>query len=131
MQHLSVLAAAIAAYGFGAIWYMTLARHWVRASGVPADESGQPLNKGAPLPYLVAFVCCLLVAGMMRYVFVQIGVTGWAEGLIGGLSIGLFLSAPWLATCYAFAGRPVALTLIDGGYAVGGSTLAGLVLTLL
>lgn len=131
MQHLGILVAALAAYGFGAVWYMALSQTWVRASGVRADTNGQPLNKGAPLPYLVAFVSCLLVAAMMRYVFDQIGISGWDEGLIGGLTIGLFLSAPWLATCYAFAGRPLALLLIDGGYAVGGSTLAGLVLSLL
>lgn len=130
MQHLGILLAALAAYGFGAVWYMTLARHWVRAAGVATDESGQPLNKGAPLPYIVAFASCLLVAAMMRYVFGQIGVSGWDEGLIGGLAIGLFFSLPWLATCYAFAGRPRVLVLIDGGYAVGGSTLAGLVLSL-
>lgn len=131
MNYLGILVAAIAAYGFGAIWYMALARYWVRASGVATDDNGQPLNKGAPLPYLIAFVSCLLVAGMMRYVFAQIGVTGWDEGLIGGLAIGLFLSLPWLTTCYAFAGRPIVLTLIDGVYVVGGSTLAGIVLTLL
>lgn len=131
MDYLNILVAAISAYGFGAIWYMTLARTWVRATGMPTDENGQPLNKGAPLPYLVAFVSCLLVAGMMRYVFAQIGVTGWDQGLIGGLAIGLFFSVPWLATCYTFAGRPLALALIDGGYAVGGSALSGLVLTLI
>lgn len=131
MQHLGILVAALAAYGFGAVWYMALARHWVRAAGIATDEAGQPLNKGAPLPYIVAFASCLLVAGMMRFIFDQIGVTGWDEGLLGGLAVGLFFATPWLATCYAFAGRPLALLLIDGGYAVGGSALAGLVLSLL
>ena len=131
MNYLGILVAALAAYGFGAVWYMMLAPHWVQAAEIKTDTNGQPLNKGAPLPYVIAFVSCLLVAGMMRFVFTEIGVSGWDEGLIGGLSIGLFLSAPWLTTCYAFAGRPAALTLIDGGYAVGGSILAGIVLTLL
>lgn len=130
MQNLGILLAALAAYGFGAVWYMMLARHWVRAAGIPTDDSGQPINKGAPLPYVIAFASCLLVAGMMRFVFAQTGVSGWDEGLIGGLAIGLFFAVPWQATCYAFAGRPVALLLIDGGYAVGGCTLAGLVLSL-
>lgn len=131
MQHLDILLAALAAYGFGAIWYMVLASHWVKATGIATDEAGQPLNKGAPLPYIIAFVSCLVVAGMMWFVFAQAGVDTWNEGLIGGFSIGLFLSLPWLATCYSFAGRPVKLILIDGGYTVGGSTLAGLVLNLL
>jgi hypothetical protein len=131
MNYLGILVAALAAYGFGALWYMTLAKHWVQAAGVATDDSGQPVNKGDPIPYLVAFASCLLMAAMMRYVFTQIGVTGAGQGLIGGFAIGLFLSAPWLTTCYMFAGRPNKLIFIDGGYAVGGSTLAGLVLTLL
>ncbi len=131
MQHIGILAAALAAYGFGAVWYMLLARYWVAASGVPVDSAGQPAHKGDPKPYLVGLASCLLVAGMMRYIFQEIGIKGPSQGLIGGLAIGLFLSVPWLATCYAFAGRQLRLTLIDGGYAVGGSALAGLVLTLL
>jgi hypothetical protein len=130
MQHIGILAAALAAYGFGAVWYMLLAPHWVKAAGVAVDESGQPINKGDPRPYLVAFASCLFVAAMMRFVFMKIGVDGPSEGLLGGLAIGLFLAVPWLATCYAFAGRQIKLTLIDGGYAAGGSALSGLVLTL-
>lgn len=131
MDYLGILVAAIAAYGFGALWYMTWAKQWVQASGVPADESGQPLNKGVPLPYIVAFASCVLMAAMMRLVFDQISVSSTWHGVLGGCAIGLFFSVPWLATCYSFAGRPVKLILIDGGYAVGGSTLAGLILTLL
>jgi hypothetical protein len=131
MNYLTVLVAALAAYGFGALWYMLLARHWVKAAGIAKDEAGQPVNKGAPIPYVVAFASCLLMAAMMRYVFDQIGVFGIGQGLIGGCAIGLFFAVPWLTTCYMFAGRPVTLILIDGGYAVGGSTLAGLALVLL
>jgi hypothetical protein len=131
MSYLGILVAAIAAYGFGALWYMTLAKHWVQAAGVATDDAGQPVNKGDPIPYIVAFASCLLMAAMMRYVFTQIGVSGIGQGLIGGFAVGLFFGAPWLTTCYMFAGRPKKLIFIDGGYAVGGSTLAGLVLTLL
>lgn len=131
MNYLGILVAALAAYGFGAVWYMLLAKHWMQAAKIAKDASGQPANKGEPVPYIVAFASCLLMAAMMRYVFIHIGVSGVMQGLIGGLAIGLFFSLPWLATCYMFAGRPVKLIMIDGGYAVGGSALAGIMLTLL
>ena len=70
------------------------------------------------------------MAGMMRHVFALGGVTEISKGLLSGLGIGLFLATPWIATNYAFAGRPMKLTLIDGGYATIGCAIMGLVLTL-
>ncbi|MCP9482648.1 DUF1761 domain-containing protein [Shimia sp. CNT1-13L.2] len=130
MEFISVIAAAIASYVFGAVWYMALGRPWMQAAGITPDENGRPPNSGA-LPYIVAFICAIFVAGMMRHVFALGGIASPGAGLIGGLGIGLFLATPWIATNYSFAGRPRALILIDGGYATIGCTLMGLVLTLL
>jgi len=66
----------------------------------------------------------------MRHIFTRSGIDTLDEGLISGLGIGMFLAAPWLLTCYGFAGRPVRLFLIDGGYAVFASAIIGAVLTL-
>ena len=131
MEFLIVVAAALASYIFGAIWYMALAQPWMQAAGVKADDNGRPVNTAGAMPYIIAFLCALLVAGMMRHVFALSGIDTISGGLMGGLGIGLFLAAPWLVTNYAFAGRSLILMLIDGGYAVIGSTLMGLVLTLL
>lgn len=128
MGFLSVIAAAAASYGFGAVWYMKLAGPWMAAAGVEADASGRPANRGNPLPYVIAFACALLVAGMMRHIFALAGIDGMVSGLVAGLGVGLFLASPWIATNYAFAGRPMTLTLIDGGYATLGCMLMGLVL---
>lgn len=130
MEYVSVIAAAIAAYAFGTIWYMTLAKRWMAASGVEVGEDGRPTNSSNPIPYIVAILCLILVAGMMRHIFALSGIEGSAKGAMSGFGIGLFLATPWLATCYGFAGRPRLLTAIDGGYATFGCTLIGLVLTL-
>ncbi len=129
MEILNVVVAAGAAYGFGAIWYMLLAKPWMQAAGIAAGEDGKPAKTGA-LPYIIAFVMALLVAGMMRHMFGQIGIATVGKGLVSGLGIGLFLASPWLVTCYSFGGRPFRLTLIDAGYASFGSAITGLVLTL-
>ena len=130
MGWLAVLVAGVAAFIFGAIWYMALAKPWMAASGVALDESGQPANRSNPIPYITSLVAAILVAGMMRHVFVLSGIDTVGEGLVSGLGAGLFLSVPWLATNYGFAGRPFTLTLIDGGYAAIGSAVIGAVLTL-
>ena len=51
-------------------------------------------------------------------------------GLLAGLGVGLFFIAPWVAINNAYGQRPIALTVIDGGYAVLACSLMGLVLTL-
>lgn len=130
MELLNVIVAAVAAYAFGAAWYMMLAKPWMEASGVAVGEDGQPANKSNPTPYIIAFIMAVVVAGMMRHVFALSGIDGFGKGLVAGFGIGLFMASPWLATCYGFSGRPFKLTLIDTGYVTFGSAIIGAVLTL-
>ncbi len=130
MSTLAVIIAGVASFMFGAVWYSVLAKPWMEASGVVLNEEGVPANRSDPLPYITAIVASILVAGMMRHVFVLGGIDTVAKGLVAGAGIGLFLAAPWIATNYGFAGRPMRLTLIDGGYAAIGCTVIGVVLTL-
>lgn len=128
MGILSVLAAAAASWLFGAVWYMALSRPWMAASGVPLGANGAPLNAKNPAPYLFSAVAMLFVAGMMRHMLVMAGLSGALPAGVTGLGVGLFFVAPWIAINNAYAMRPARLTLIDGGYAVIGCTLIGLVL---
>ena len=128
MEFLNVLVAAIAAYGFGAVGYMALAQAWIKASGVAVREDGKPA--GGALPYVLAFLSVLIVAGMMRHVFSLSGIETVGSGVVSGLGIGLFLASPWILTCYSFSGRPFRLMLIDGGFVTISCTIIGLVLTL-
>ena len=129
MEFANVIVAAIAAYAFGAVWYMVNAKAWMAASGVELNQEGQPRDR-SPMPYIVSFICMVLVAGMMRHIYALAGIDGLGEGIVAGLGIGLFLVTPWLATNYAFARRPGALTLIDGAYASLGCAIMGAVLVL-
>jgi hypothetical protein len=70
----------------------------------------------------------LLVAGFMRHVFAMSGIDTGMKGLVAGGGIGLFFIAPWIMINNAYGGRPFALTVIDGAYAVIGCGLMGLVL---
>jgi hypothetical protein len=130
MGILAVLAAAAAAWGLGAVWYMALAAPWMAASGVPRDAAGQPANAASPLPFVLSALCLVLVAGMMRHIFATSGIATPGAGLVSGLGVGAFLIAPWIAINNLYAMRPYRLTLIDGGYAVAGCAVMGLVLTL-
>lgn len=128
MQYLEVIVAGAASYIFGAIWYMVMSKPWVEASGVEVGENGRP--KGDAKTYLLAFIAAVIVAGMMRHIYAQAGITGMSKGVITGLGLGLFVASPWVMINNAFGGRPFKLTLIDGGYATFGCAVIGLVLTI-
>ncbi len=130
MELLNIVVAAMASYGFGALWYMTLAKPWMEASGVEVGADGKPANNSNPKPYLIAFAMALVVASMMRHTFALSGIETIGKGFVSGLGIGLFMASPWLATCYSFGDRPFRLILIDAGYVTFGSAIMGAILTL-
>lgn len=130
MGFLSVLAAAAAGWIFGAVWYMALAKPWMRVSGVECDENGRPKNGSNPLPFILSAVAMIIVAGFMRHVFAMSGVDTVGKAALGGLGVGLFFISPWTMINNAYPGRPFLLTLIDGGYATIGCAIMGAVLML-
>lgn len=129
MGILAVIVAAAAGFAFGAVWYMALAEPWMKAAGLERGPDGRPRGASA-MPFAVAGAAMILVAGMLRHVFAMAGIDTPMAGLVAGLGAGAFLITPWLAMNYAYAQRPVRLWVIDGGYAIGGPAVIGLVLGL-
>lgn len=130
MDFLSVLIAAAAGFGLGAVWYMVLAEPWMEAVGMERDADGKPKGGQSPVMFAITFVMLLLVAGMMRHTFAPSGVDTLGKGFVGGLGIGLFFISPWIVINNLYGNRPFKLSLIDGGYATTACALMGLVLTL-
>ena len=131
MEIVSVIAAAIAGYLLGAVWYMLLARPWMAAAGIEAGEDGRPKQGMGAVTYVLAFIAMLLVAGMLRHVLAQTGIESPLKAGLSGLGLGLFVASPWIMLNNAFGGRPFSLTLIDGGYASFGCALIAVVLALI
>jgi hypothetical protein len=126
MEFVNVIAAGVAAFAFGAVWYIAMARPWQAASGVGEAEQ----RASGPMPFVVGLVAMVLVAGMMRHLLGTSGVTTVTGGAIAGLGLGAFVVLPWLAMNYAFSLRKPALTLIDGVNCVVGCGIMGVVLNL-
>jgi Protein of unknown function (DUF1761) len=136
MEILNVIAAALGAFAFGAVWYMTMSKAWISAAEVALDDKGRPMrrdNEGSansPMPFVIGIIAMIVVAGMMRHVFAMSGIVGLGGGIVAGAGIGAFFVLPWLAMNYAFAMRKPALTLIDGVNVVVGCTIMGAILQL-
>ena len=128
MEILNVIAAAAGSFIFGAVWYMTLSKPWMAASGVAVGEDGNPENSSDPKPYIMSAVSAILVAGMMRHVFATSAVDSVWEGIVSGFGIGAFFITPWIMMNNGFSDRPFKLTMIDGGYAIIGCSIIGAIL---
>jgi Protein of unknown function (DUF1761) len=130
MEYLNVLAAAVAAFAFGAVWYTAMSRPWMAAAGIAVDENGKPQGNGSPMPFVIGLVAMILVAGMMRHMFATSGVVTVGGGAVAGLGVGAFFITPWVAMNYGFSMRKPALTVLDGVNSVVGCTIMGAVLNL-
>lgn len=127
MNVLGVVLAAAAAWVFGAIWYGVIGKKWMEASGL-TEES---IDRRNPAPYIVSFICTLLVAGMLRHILVMGGIEGVGESVLTGLGLGLFVASPWIVTNVMFAQRNKSLIWMDSAYPTIGMALMGGVLALL
>lgn len=130
MEILNILVATVVAFAAGAVWYMKLAEPWMEAAAIPRDAEGKPEGGQSPKLFAIGFLCQLIVAAMMHYVFRLAGITGVVQGTLLGIGVGLFFITPWIALNNSYVMRPNRLTLIDGGYAALACGLMGLVLTL-
>jgi hypothetical protein len=126
MEFLNVVAAAIGAFAFGALWYTLTGKAWMAASGVTEAQQ----RSAGPMPFVVGLLAMVLVAGMMRHIFAGAGIVTLGAGILAGAGVGAFFITPWMAMNYAFAQRKPALTVIDGVNAVVGCAVMGAILTL-
>ena len=127
---ISILVAAAGSWVFGAVWYMALSKPWMQAAGIKRDDKGRPMGNGSPLPFALSALCMLIVAAFMRHIF-GATITTPGAGLVAGLGIGAFFIAPWTMINNAYGMRPFLLTLIDGGYAIFGCGIIGLLLVVI
>ncbi len=129
MEALNVIAAGLAAFAFGAVWYIAMSKPWMSAAEIRLGPDGRPANASDKMPFVIGLVGMVLAAGMMRHVFASAGISTMGAGLVSGLGIGAFAVMPWVAMNYAFGGRKGMLTVIDGVNVIVGSGIMGLVLT--
>lgn len=129
---LALAVAALAGFGFSALYYMTLAKPWMNAVGWTAEEQAQRLRgEGASkTPFVIAVVANLVMAWVLAGLIGHLGPgqTTIRNGLISGALCWLGFVVTTLSVNYAFGNRKLALTVIDGGHWLGVLLLMGAVI---
>lgn len=116
----SVLVAAVAAWLFGAVWYMALSRPWMAAQGWRGRED-MPRRQGlaAIAPFIISFVAELVMAAMLFGIIYHLGEVNMRRAVFSGFFVWLGFVATTITVNNAYPNRPLMLTLIDAGHWLG------------
>jgi hypothetical protein len=133
VNYLSVSAAAVAAWLFGAAYYGVFGKAWVAAQGktmeaFQAERATQKGSLAAAAPFALSFVAELAMAIVLFGILTHMGLFSIRAGIISGAFcwFGFVLTA--IAVNNAFGGRTAMLTVIDAGHWLGVLLIMGAVL---
>jgi hypothetical protein len=129
LNYFAIMAAAIASFVFGGVWYSLLQRQWLEAVGMPPERIKE---RGGVGLYILAFVAQLVMAWMLAGILLHLSRAGLPPTIWNGIVSGAFIWLGFVITTmvvnYAFHGARHALTLIDGGHWLGTLLIQGAIL---
>jgi hypothetical protein len=127
LNYLAIALAAVAAFGWGAGYYMTLGKAWLAALGVTKE---QLTSANSRMPFVISFGALLVMSWVLAGTVGHLG-PGQVT-LKNGIISGLFLWAGFMATTVfvnnAFAGRKYSLSVIDSLHWLGVVVVEGAVI---
>ena len=124
-----ILAAGLAGWLLGAVWYTALGKPWQRALGLDPEAC-----KGKPMPVtplVVAFLAACVMSGVLYQLLINLGVMGVANSAVAGATIGVGFLLTSILVNNMFQQRKFMLTVIDGGHWVLAVVVEAVVIALL
>lgn len=126
---ITILAAGLAGWIFGAVWYGVLSKPYQRALGLSPEDCKD--KKMPMVPMVAAFLAACVMSAVLYLLLTNLGVMGVGHSAIAGLTIGLGFLATSTLVNNLFQQKPMALTVIDGGHWVLGVVVESVVIALL
>lgn len=127
---LSVLAAAVAYFLLGAIWYSKalFGPAWIKAVGI--DMNNPDKGKGLAAMMVTTFVLIVVAVIAQALLAYSIGLTGIVPGIKLGLLTGVAFATTAVSISFIYESRPTVLYFIDCGYHVAGHLAAAIILVM-
>ncbi len=120
----SVLIAAGACWGIGAIYYGVFSKSWLSAIGKTKED----IADGSMTPYLISLIAEIVAVTMMYHIFAATSINTIGAGALSGAGIGAFLVGAWIFINNAYEGHSIRLSIINAGYSTIGLGAAGAIL---
>ena len=130
LNWLAILCAAFAYFGLGALWYspVLFVKKWIEYLKI--DVNSADAKKGVGLMFGGSFLMMFIQTVAIAIIAERLGIRG--EGWLGGLKLGALTGCCFCAATvsvnYLYEKKPFGLFLINGGYAVVGNVIAGIII---
>jgi len=127
MNYLAILLAALAAFGWGAAYYMTLSKQWLTAVGMSKEQ--METNRTA-VPFIISFVALLVMGWVLAGTLGHLGpgqVT-LKNGIISALFLWLGFVVTTIFVNNAYPGRKYSLSVIDSIHWLGVLVIQGAII---
>ena len=122
----AVIAAGIADWILGAVWFTCFRVPWQAGTRIPPEELQAYMAHPNFWPYIVSLICSILIA----YVIARV-LSGWqSHNLVSGVGVGLLIgvaAALAMITEMVFEIRPVSFIMISAAYPLLGCILMGII----
>ena len=117
----TILAATIAGWIFGAVWYGSLSKPWMAASGISEEEIRGESGKPSPVPYVISILLEFIMAYVLAVLFLHMadGTPSLGTALASAFFIWLGFIATTQTINHRYSLKPWSLSLIDGGHWLG------------
>jgi uncharacterized membrane protein len=126
LNYLAILLAALAAFGWGAIYYMTLSKQWLAAVGMTKEQ----MQSRSAAPFVISFIALVVMswvlAGMLGHL--GPGQVTVKNGIISGLFLWLGFIVTTVFVNNAYPGRKYSLSVIDSIHWLGVVVIEGAVI---
>jgi len=126
LNYLAILLAALAAFGWGAIYYMTLSKQWLAAVGMTKEQ----MQSRSAAPFVISFIALVVMSWVLAGTLGHLGpgqVT-IKNGIISGLFLWLGFIATTVFVNNAYPGRKYSLSVIDSIHWLGVVVIEGAVI---
>ncbi|HYG98305.1 MAG TPA: DUF1761 domain-containing protein [Terriglobales bacterium] len=120
----AVVVAAIVHFGLGAAWFTAFARPWMAGLRMSDAELNAAQQNISPMPYLVAFLCNLILAYAIAWILTRTERQDFGRGLFVGSVAGVIAAAAMM-THFAFAMNSAQFSVISAGYPLVGCIIMG------
>ena len=126
INHVAVIVAAVAHFLLGAVWFTLLKDQWIAGVGKTEQQLMQAGN--VAMAYCAAFVCNLLIAYTIGYLYLRLNCRGVAEGIKLAVIVWVGLVLSTMATELVFEAASLRFISIVAGYPLVGMVIMGAII---